>query len=379
VLKQVNERHYETISSVQDYLLPVLIMYTSGTTGKPKGAVISHLNILQNVYAYQDMLDMDESESTVLAVPIFHITGLSCLMALFVYIGGLTILTPYFHADEVMDKMTEYKVTHFHAVPTVYRMLSEAACEHHNLSSLKAAVCGGGYISPDEISEFCQWAPNVKFHPAYGMTETAGAAVLFSENANTTDKRTAAGLVMPNVEIKIFDSEFHELPTGENGQICLRGAVVISHYLNIDTSCNRYKEWFLSGDIGHFDEDGYIYVVDRIKDVINRGGEKIFPREVENALISIEGIKNAVVFAVSDSLFGEVPAAAIMLDNYSKLKVRDIQEALKGKLAKYKVPVYIEFRNEFHCTASGKVQKNVLRDEFEAIYGADTFEIRKEN
>lgn len=139
------------------------IMYTSGTTGRPKGAMMTHFNLLQGMYSYAVLNDMDEGESTVLCVPAFHITGLNCVLTLFIYLGGLMVMTPFFDAVEVLDKMTHYQVTHIHAVATIFIMLESAMLERHDLSHLRTALCGGGFISRETVARFCRKAPNCSF------------------------------------------------------------------------------------------------------------------------------------------------------------------------------------------------------------------------
>ena len=209
---------------------PAIIMFTSGTTGTPKGALISHFNVLQNVLSYADILKMDETECTVIGVPMFHITGLSCLMALFVYTGGKMVLMPKFNAARANQLMREHNATHFHAVPSIYTMLYDAQADDEPLHSLRSVVCGGGAIAPESIHRYCEKNPSVSFHCAYGMTETAGAGVLFPTHYFNVEKRGSAGLVAPNTEIHIIDDHGNELPNGTIGEICFGGSVVIDHY-----------------------------------------------------------------------------------------------------------------------------------------------------
>ena len=347
---------------------PAVIMYTSGTTGKPKGAVISHYNLLQNLCAYQDILHLDETESTLLSVPAFHITGLGCIMTLFVYIGGLIVLTPFFRPKEALEIMERYRITHYHAVPTVYIMLANAAEGKVCLKDLKTAVCGGGFITNDDIHRFCATAPNTSFHPAYGMTESTGAGALFPDDYRRADKFHAAGKVMPNVEIQIVDEQFRAVPLGVSGQICFRGGTVIRSYWKTERSETFHDGWLASGDVGKLDADGYIYILDRIKDQINRGGEKIYSLVVEEEIRHCSGVRQVAVFGVPDSLYGEVPAAVVVLQDGALLTADDIAESLKLKMAKYKIPRYIEFWDQLPCTASGKVKKYALRQIFQQKY-----------
>lgn len=354
--------------TVLDDALPAEIMYTSGTTGRAKGASMTHFNLMQAMYAYAIADDMDDTESTVLAVPAFHITGLNCVLTLFIFLGGLIVTTPFFDAEEVLDMMTQYRVTHFHAVATVFIMLESAMKDRHDLSALRTALCGGGFISRETVSRFCAKAPNCCFHPVYGMTETCGAGTYFREHCLDSDIVNSCGKVEPNCAIRIVDPQENVLPAGESGEICFKGAFIIRQYLHNVSSESIVDGWLHSGDVGYFDEDGNLFIKDRIKDMINRGGEKVFSLAVEDAIMEFGGIKQAAVFAVDDSLYGEVPGAVIVEQPGMTVDLQKLRSFLRGKLAHYKVPVYMEIRDVLPTTANSKVRKYQLRQEFNQKY-----------
>ncbi|MDD3212219.1 MAG: class I adenylate-forming enzyme family protein [Eubacteriales bacterium] len=361
-------RQLPFVPVVREDSLPAVIMYTSGTTGRPKGAVMTHFNLMQAFYAYAVADDMDETESTVLSVPVFHITGLNCVLTLFVFLGGLVVLVPYFDAVDVLDKMTRYKVTHFHAVATVFIMLASAVLERHDLSALRTALCGGGFISRKTVEYFCRKATNCRFHPVYGMTETSGAGTYFPVHCLDSDIENSCGTVEPNCSIRVVDPQEREVAVGENGEICFKGPFVISHYLHGIGNENFNDGWLHSGDVGCFDANGYLFIKDRIKDMINRGGEKIFSLSVEDAAMKYGRIKQVAVFAVDDSLYGEVPAAVVIPGPGEKIDIEDLRRYLRDRLAHFKVPVYIELRDSLPTTANGKAQKYQLRKEFNLKY-----------
>lgn len=344
---------------------PAIIMFTSGTTGTPKGALISHFNVLQNVLSYADILKMDETECTVIGVPMFHITGLSCLMALFVYTGGKMVLMPKFNAARANQLMREHNATHFHAVPSIYTMLYDAQAESEPIYSLRSAVCGGGAIAPETIHRYCEKNPNVSFHCAYGMTETAGAGVLYPDHYFKVNKIGSAGLVAPNTEIHILDDDGNELPTGTIGEICFGGSVVIDHYWGLSPDVGFQHGWLRSGDLGKLDEDGFIYVMDRKKDMINRSGEKIFSILVEKEIYNLDSVDMCAVFPVYDSVHGEVPAAVVTLHPGETTTPEDIRSYLLTRLSKYEVPKYIEIVDHIPLNPNNKISKYQLRDAME--------------
>lgn len=354
--------------TVRDDSLPGNIMYTSGTTGKPKGAVMTHFNLMQGMYAYVVEGDLDDAERTVISVPVFHITGLNCLLTVFLFLGALAVLVPYFHAEDVLDQMVRYRATHIHAVATVFILLEAAMQNRGDLTDLRAALCGGGFISRETIARFCRKAPNCKFHPVYGMTETAGAGTFFPGHCLDSEIVDSCGKVNANCEIRILDDNDQPVPTGTSGEICFRGAFVIARYLRPEGNAAIRDGWLHSGDIGCFDEHGYLYIKDRKKDMINRGGEKVFSLAVENVIMEYGGIKQAVVFAVDDSLYGEVPAAVVIPEAGVEVDPEALRNYLREHLAHYKVPVYLEVRTGVPVTASGKVPKFLLRQEFNEKY-----------
>lgn len=355
-------------ATVRDDSITALIMYTSGTTGRAKGACMTHFNLMQAMYAYAVADDMDDRESTVLAVPAFHITGLNCVLTLFIFLGGLMVMIPYFDAVEALDKMTQYQITHFHAVATIFIMLESAMESRHDLSGLRTALCGGGFISAETVARFCAKAPNCKFHPVYGMTETSGAGTYFMEHCLDSKIENSCGRVVPNCAIRIVDTEGNPVPVGVSGEICFKGAFIIRHYLHNISSGSFHDGWLSSGDVGCFDEAGNLYIKDRIKDMINRGGEKVFSLGVEDQIMAFGGIRQTAVFAVDDSLYGEVPGAVIIPEAGRTIDLDQLRTWLRTRLAHYKVPVYMEIRSEMPTTANSKVKKSLLREEFNAKY-----------
>lgn len=346
----------------------VAVLYTSGTSGHPKGVEISQKAVLETVKSYKEILRMDETEVGLLAVPIFHVTGFSCILALFVYLGGLLVMLPSFHSESTFQAIDRFKVTHFHAVPTLFQMLLNKWKKGYCLKSLRTAVCGGGYIEDAAIEQFCQIAPNVTFHPAYGMTESAGGGVLFPQHYLLAGKRGSAGKVMDNCEIGIMGDDGALLPAREVGQIVFQGDMVVKHYLHGVDKTHFRNGWLMSGDIGYLDEDRYVYVIGRKKAMINRGGEKIYSRFVEREIALHPDVAQCAVFPVKDCLFGEVPAAVIVPKKGKRLDAGMMRRHLERRIQKNKIPEFMEFWDELPCTASGKVKIAYLIECFNQKY-----------
>ena len=340
--------------SVQSSSLPAVILYTSGSSGKPKGALLSHENILQTAYGYTEVLGLTEASVTVLSVPIFHILGLSCVSTLFVYLGGTLVLEGYFRPETTLEKMTRYQATHFHSAPTVFSMLCAAKTEAHDLGTLRTAVCGGAFLADEDRDAFCRIAPHASFRLAYGMTETAGAGVLSKGHQQP-------GSVMPNVQLTVVDDAFQKLPPGQMGQILLAGPSVIAGYTGLSPGIGFHGGWLCTGDLGVLHEDGTIEIHGRSKEMINRGGEKVFPYVVEAALRSFPGVVQAAAVGLPDPVYGEVPAAAIEVQAPSMFDRQALSNYLGTQLAKYECPVAIVCLESLPYTASGKIDKQAVR------------------
>lgn len=348
---------------------PALVMFTSGSTDTPKGVVITHENVLASAISYRDGLKMNEDEVTVLSVPVFHVTGLICVMALFVLIGGQIVFTPKFNAQTTLEAIDACGATHFHGVSTVYLMLQSALLEsdkNYNLQSLRMAVCGGGAVSDATIRSLKEYIPKLDFRPAYGLTETAGAGVIFPCDYDLLDKHRSAGRVVPGCTITIRSQERTLLPTGEVGEVCIEGAMVTPGYLGKPL----FKDGVLhTGDVGRLDKDGFLYILDRLKDMINRGGEKIYCLGIEALVVALPEVKQAAMFGIPDEIYGEVPAMAVVPQTGRTIHAETIILYLKDKIAKYQLPTQVIVLDKLPSSANGKVLKGRLLEDFLASKG----------
>lgn len=328
-----------------------VIMHTSGTTGRPKGVMVTHRNILEAAYGYQEVQGLDENAVTVLSVPLFHILGLSCVTTMFIYLGATVVLSAFYRVDDVLAKIKRYKASHFHSVPAIYLQMIESEYSEKDLSSIRTAVCGGAAIGEEAIEAFCELAPNATLHLAYGMTETAGSGTLSAVHKGALK-------AVPNVTMKVVDENHNELPPGEIGELVFCGPCIARSRWKVESlPC----DCVYSGDVGYMDADGHVYVIDRLKDIINRGGEKIFPIQIEEVILQYPGIAKAAVFAVGNEKYGEVPVAAIVTESGAKVDLDDLKRYLTEKVAKFELPVSIEIIDKLPVTQNGKVRKLELR------------------
>ena len=248
-------------------------------------------------------------------------------------------------------KIKKYKATHFHSVPAIYLQIIESRYSDKDLTSLKTAVCGGAPISKENIEAFCELASNATLHLAYGMTETAGSGTLSAVHKE-------ALMAVPNVIMKVVDEKHREVAPGEIGELVFCGPCIARGRWKSESLPDDHM---YSGDVGYMDKEGHVYVIDRLKDIINRGGEKIFPIEIEDVIRKYPGISKVAVFAVTSKKYGEVPAAAIVKEDGVDIDFEELRCFLTERIAKYKLPVFIESVKELPVTQNGKVRKLELR------------------
>ncbi|MDP4091828.1 MAG: class I adenylate-forming enzyme family protein [Bacillota bacterium] len=342
---------------------PAVLIYTSGTTGAPKGALLSNFNLLHGIMCYQKILGLTSDDSTVISVPIFHITGLAALMALFVHIGGTIVFEPYFNAGSTLKIINEHKITFFHASPTVFILLLEESDSLKTVPSLRKAACGSANMPPAVLDKLKSWIPGMDFHTVYGLTETSSPATIMPDDVYKTGKIGSSGKPIPGFDIKIIDEEGMELASNEVGELLVKGSNVLCSYWNKQQNRDAFIDgWFRTGDYARIDEDGFLYIVDRKKDMINRGGEKIYSIEVENVIYNHPAVNEVALIGVPDPVYGEVAKAIISLKQGCSASEEEIKKWVSERLAKFKVPQYIQFTEEMPHTNNGKISKTMLRD-----------------
>ena len=346
---------------------PCMIMYTSGTTGQPKGAVLSHGNITWNSINVLVDADLAGDEVTLVVAPLFHTAGLNmnCLPTLLK--GGRVLLEPTFDPARVLRLVAERRVTLMFAVPAMYNTLAaHPGWATTDLSSVRTLMCGGAPVPESTIRTYL--ARGLAFVQGYGMTE-ASPGVLLLDRSQVLAKAGSAGVPHFFTQVRVArpDDQADTAP-GEKGEVLVSGPNVMRGYWNRpDETAAAFTPdgtWFRSGDIATSDEDGYVYLVDRLKDMIISGGENIYPAEVENALSEHPAVQDCGVFGVPDPKWGEVGRAAVVLRPGRDTTPQDLRDFLLTRIAKYKVPASFNFVEELPRNAVGKVLKSRLRDSY---------------
>ncbi|MGO2334096.1 class I adenylate-forming enzyme family protein [Providencia sp.] len=350
---------------------PAVIIFTSGTTGTPKGAVITHKNILSAIYAYQETLKLSAIDKTILSVPIYHITGLSAILALFIHIGGTVYLHRKFNAKDIFSTIAKEKITFLHGSPTVFILLIKKIKENKSINlerfhSLRMIACGAGHLNEGTIKELSYIFSETSIHSIYGLTETSSPATVYLDDIRSGNKKASSGLPVPGLKIAIRNDIGEDKPANSTGNIWVKGDVVINRYWP-DSPANEtaFKAgWFFTGDIGYVDDDGYLYIQDRIKDMINRGGEKIYSIEIEDLISNYPGVNEVAVIPIESAIYGEEPIAFIIPESQFCLTSKEIIEWLKDRVPTYKVPVRIMFTRDFPRTWNGKISKKDLKKRY---------------
>ncbi|WP_461173338.1 long-chain fatty acid--CoA ligase [Arthrobacter sp. Z1-9] len=344
-----------------------MILYTSGTTGRPKGALLTHGNLTWNCINVIVDFDFSSNDVALMISPMFHVASLSMGVLPTLLKGGTIILESRFDPNRVLALIEQYRVTTMSGVPTTYQLI----CEHPawataDLSSLNKLTCGGSAI-PLRVLDAYE-ARGLQIGTGYGMTETApGATVLPATRSR--DKAGSCGLQHFFTDVRIADPLGEPVQQGTVGEIHIKGPNVIHGYWNRpDATEESYApgKWFKSGDMGFQDQEGFYFVADRIKDMIISGGENIYPAEVEQAITELDAVGSVAVIGVPDDKWGEVPRAVIQLRDGAQLTEEQVKAHLDGRLARYKIPKSVVFVNEMPRTASGKIRKTNLRQHLES-------------
>lgn len=341
-----------------------LIMFTSGTTSQSKGVIIKNYSIMHAIVSYQRIFQITDRDTTLIPIPIYLVTGLVALLGLTLYAGGTVYLHKFFDAKRVLRDVNDKEITFLHAAPAVFSLLLREKDSFPSLPSLRLLACGSSNMSKEKLTEIHHWLPCAVFHTVYGLTETCSPATIFPGDASTSSYIGSSGLPIPGTCFCILDDSGSQMQTGQVGEIAVRGTVLLDRYYQKGTGELDGDGWLRTGDLGYFNGEGYLFIVDRKKDMINRGGEKIWSFDVENELYRLDGIDEAAVVGIPHDIYGEVPVAAVKLSPESILTEQQIQDLLKCRIAKYMIPSRILFLNELPLTPNNKVNKSAIRKLF---------------
>lgn len=360
----------------------VMMLYTSGSTGFPKGAPSTHRAVISVLFNWVvialclKMLgrvpDDDDFQPVILvAVPFFHVTGLLPVMLVSALVGRKLIIMHKWDADDACRIVEEEGVTSFTGVPTMsYEMAQLAKAGKYDLSTMIDMGGGGAARPPEHVKLIKDAMPNANPGIGYGLTETNAMAALLSGDEYLERPSSVGKPTPPLMQIKICDGNGEPVTQGERGEICMKSVMNVTHYWNNPEATDRaFKDgWFHSGDVGYEDEEGYIFIVDRLKDIIIRGGENISSLEVEGVLHGIDGVEDVMVFALPCKLLGEIVGSVVVLSDKSLTEQSILAETAKH-LAKYKLPTKMWITDEpLPLIASGKIDRKAVKAHYQDIY-----------
>ena len=339
---------------------PALIMYTSGTTGEPKGILLNYKHLEGSPRAMEYFVDLTDRDIKLCALPLSHIAGLIYIQNCIIF-GITVILMDRFHPLEFLKNIEQHKVTCFHIVPAMYTaILLLKQIEKFNLSSLRWVVVFGAPSSPEILRRFQQYCPNAQLLNGWGMTETCPPNTVTPLGSH---KIESVGKPSPLCEIKIFNDHNQNVSSGQVGEIVIRGWVVMDGYYKDPETTSQMKRngWLYTGDLGRFDEEGYLYIVGRKKEMIKVAGQIVYAPEVESALYKHEAVFEVAVVGMPDNLRGEAVKAFIVLKQDMKATSEDLRYFAREHLAHFKVPQSIEIRESLPKNRTGKIDKESLK------------------
>lgn len=366
--KKVSDEKLQAYEAKVQFDDPVNIQYTSGTTGNPKGVTLTHHNILNNAYFIGVRMNYTDKDRVCIPVPFYHCFGMVignlCCTA-----HGATIVIPNdsFDATKTLEVVERERCTSLYGVPTMFISELYTLDRHpYDLSSLRTGVMAGALCPPEIMKRVKEQMNMHEITICYGMTETSPVSTQTRIGVPFEKQIHSVGTIQDHLEIKIINPDTKAIvPRGESGELCTRGYSVMLKYWNSPQATAQVideQRWMHSGDLAMMDEDGYIHISGRIKDLIIRGGENISPKEIEDFLYTYEGVMDAQVIGVPSKKFGEEVMAWIKPNKGVTLTEEELRNFCKDRIAHYKVPRYWKFVNEFPMTISGKIRKVEMRE-----------------
>ena len=365
--EQVGPEQLRQCSEQLQFDDPINIQYTSGTTGFPKGATLSHYNILNNGYMVGESLKLTEHDRLVIPVPLYHCFGmvmgnLGCVT------HGTTMIYPSaaFEPLAALQAAAEEKATGMYGVPTMFiAMLDHPERQSLDLSNLRTGIMAGSTCPIEVMKRVIDDMHLAEMQIAYGMTETSPVSTQTGPDDDLDRRVTSVGRTQPHLESKVVDEHNRIVPRGQIGELCTRGySVMLGYWNNPEATASAIDgaRWMHTGDLAIMDDEGYIKIVGRNKDMIIRGGENVYPREIEEFLFTHPAVADVQVIGVPDKTYGEEIVAWVKLHPSHQATADDLRAFCKGRIAHFKTPKHIKFVDEFPMTISGKVQKFKMRE-----------------
>ena len=337
-----------------------LLIYTSGTTGRPKGVMLDHANVSATARIIIDWFEMTAGTRSLLVLPLFHVNGIMVSVVSPLLAGGSAVIAERFQAATFWTTVEQARPTFFSAVPTIYAMLTSRPGAPPDTRSLRFVICGAAPMPRELIGEF-EERFGVPVVEGYGLSECTVCCT--ANPLHGLRKAGSVGRPMPGIDVGVVNEADQLLPAGQAGEVVVRGPNVMRGYLGRpEESAQTLREgWLHTGDVGRFDEDGYLSLVDRVKDLIIRGGENIYPKEIEDVLYTHPAVLEAAVVGQQDDVFGEQPVAFVALRNGFDAVPEDFIEHCRQSLARYKMPREVFIEQTLPKNALGKIAKPVLR------------------
>ncbi|WP_298037587.1 AMP-binding protein [uncultured Desulfuromonas sp.] len=365
--QSVSDADLEAAKAGLDEHEVINMQYTSGTTGFPKGVMLTHHNIANNGYNIGECMEFTEKDRLCIPVPFFHCFG--CVLGVLACVthGSAMVPVETFNPEEVLKTVAAEKCTALHGVPTMFiAELDHPNFARYDLSSLRTGIMAGSPCPTEVMKRVIRHMNASEITIAYGQTESS-PVITQTRTDDPIELRVATvGRALPNVEVKIVDIETGEaLPPGKQGELCTRGYLVMKGYYKMEEETARaidHDGWLHTGDLAVMDENGYCKITGRIKNMIIRGGENIYPREIEEFLYTHPKVSDIQVYGVPDRKYGEQVMAAIKLKEGVDCTEEEVKDFCRGRIANYKIPYFVKFVDEFPMTASGKIQKFKLRE-----------------
>ena len=343
------------------------IIYTSGTTGHPKGALISYGNLFANLEGIDRTFKITKRDRFVVFLPMFHSFTLTAMVLLPIYMAcSIILVKSVFPFSNVLKQVLLKRATVFLGVPAIYTAMSKAKIPWYFrwFNRVRLFISGGAPLAEQTILDFKAKFPRAKLLEGYGLSECSPVVAV---NTPERQKARSVGVALPGLEVKAVDDELVEVPHGEVGELIVKGGAVMQGYLNLPDATDEaiVNGWLKTGDFATIDEDGFIFIVDRKKDLIISKGQNVYPREIEEAVYKLEAVEAAAVIGVKDQYADEEIVAFIQLKEGATLDETDVRTYLRRHLANFKIPKQIYFKDELPKNATGKVLKRVLKEQFQ--------------